>query len=289
MMGALRRPMLLAATAGLVAAGDVVPGSGVPEAALLPRHDAIAWRTAGEGLRWASVPLGLPGYDGPSVRMVLARLDPARHRLTLQARLRAYHTKPGWTVDEAPETAVLALNAGQFTGIAPWGWLVMDGEEVRPPGVGPLSVAVVADTAGRVTWLRPDEIESRRTAGDLAWAFQSYPTLLLNGVIPRPLREAGLGVDLAHRDARLALCELPTGELLVALTRWSGLGEAAGSVPFGLTVPETAEAMRSLGCVTAVALDGGISAQLLIRSDDGRTRAWRGWRKVPVGLVAARR
>ena len=40
---------------------------------------------------------------------------------------------------------------------------------------------------------------------------------------------------------------------------------------------------------TAVALDGGISAQLAVRESSGELRAWRGLRKVPVGLVMRRR
>jgi hypothetical protein len=46
-----------------------------------------------------------------------------------------------------------------------------------------------------------------------------------------------------------------------------------------------AAVMRRLGCERAVALDGGISAQLMVR-EEGRARIWRGWRAVPFGLVA---
>ncbi len=56
-------------------------------------------------------------------------------------------------------------------------------------------------------------------------------------------------------------------------------------MPFGLTLAETAHLLQEQGCRRAVALDGGISSQLLVREADGRERAWRGWRKVPLGLV----
>jgi len=46
-----------------------------------------------------------------------------------------------------------------------------------------------------------------------------------------------------------------------------------------------AEVMRGLGCVRAVSLDGGVSAQMLLRAN-GRRQVWRGWRSVPLGLVA---
>lgn len=42
----------------------------------------------------------------------------------------------------------------------------------------------------------------------------------------------------------------------------------------------------ALGCRQAVALDGGISAQLALRDASGAWRTWRGWRRVPLALVA---
>jgi hypothetical protein len=46
-----------------------------------------------------------------------------------------------------------------------------------------------------------------------------------------------------------------------------------------------ADVMRGLGCVRAVSLDGGVSAQMMLR-EHGRPLIWRGWRRVPLGLVA---
>ena len=45
-----------------------------------------------------------------------------------------------WSVDEAPDDAVFAVNAGQFTD-QPWGWMVQDGVERQAPGRGPLAPA----------------------------------------------------------------------------------------------------------------------------------------------------
>jgi hypothetical protein len=45
--------------------------------------------------------------------------------------------------------------------------------------------------------------------------------------------------------------------------------------------------MGALGAKQAVALDGGISGQLLVRDADG-THTWRGLRKVPMALVVLR-
>jgi hypothetical protein len=47
-----------------------------------------------------------------------------------------------------------------------------------------------------------------------------------------------------------------------------------------------AAVMGALGCREALALDGGISAQLLLRQKDGVVRTWPAIRSVPLGLIA---
>jgi exopolysaccharide biosynthesis protein len=184
---------------------------------------------------------------------------------------------------------VLALNAGQFSGYTPWGWLVRGGRELREPGAGPLSAAVVVDTAGAIDWVEAGDVAARRARGGVAEAFQSYPVLLAGGRVPAALRAEGLGIDVAHRDARLAIGRRRDGWIVVALTRFDALGAAGGVLPFGLTTPEMAAVMGALGCVEALALDGGLSAQLRLRAADGGERLWSGLRRVPLGLVVERR
>jgi exopolysaccharide biosynthesis protein len=244
---------------------------------------AVDWRAAAAGLDRATLDIA-GGGEGWRTRVVAVRVDPARFTFRLRARLQG--VEPAWSVEHAPASAVMAVNAGQFNGITPWGWLVMSGAEVRPPGTGPLSTAIAWDRDGRMHWLRPEEIESRRGAGDIVEAFQSYPMLIDHrGEIPRQIREAGLGVDVEHRDARVAIGALSDGRVVVAITRFNGLGPLSPAVPLGLNLSEMAAVMRRLGCTRAVSLDGGISAQLLTR-EHGRTHIWRGWRRVPLGLVA---
>jgi exopolysaccharide biosynthesis protein len=162
----------------------------------------------------------------------------------------------------------------------------MGGEEVRPPGHGPLSTAIAWDRDGAVRWLRPDQIAGQRARGGIVEAFQSYPTLIdSRGELPRQIVQKGMGVRVEHRDGRLAIGGLADGRLLVAMTRFHGLGDVSPALPLGLTLSEMATVMRGLGCTRAVSLDGGISAQLMLR-ETGRTTVWRGWRRVPLGLVA---
>ncbi len=154
-----------------------------------------------------------------------------------------------------------------------------------PPEYAPLAGAVVVDPSGAVRVVAPDSVAAERERGTAREAFQSYPMLLQDGVVPMALREAGKGVDLAHRDARLALGTLADGRVVIALTRFDALGESLGRVPFGLTSPEMAAVMGALGCRQALLLDGGISGQLSVREADGSVQSWRGTRSVPLGLV----
>jgi hypothetical protein len=247
--------------------------------------DRVRWRRASPGLDWGELTLSGEG-EACRVRAILVRLDPRALELRLVKPPDGPRFAGRWDIDEAPATAVLALNAGQFID-QPGGWLVQDGEERQRPGRGPLAPAVVVDTAGRVRLVPPDSIDAARPAARLG--FQSYPTLLQGeGEVPRALFQERLGVDLGHRDARLALGELRDGRILIAMTRFEGLGGVLANLPFGLTTPEMAAVMGALGAPRAVLLDGGISSQLLIR-DGSRSYRWPGWRRVPLGLIVVPR
>ncbi len=244
---------------------------------------AIVWRTGAAGVEWGETVLAGSG-EAWRTRVVVVRLDPARVRLRLDTAF-ARPLRADWSLVRAPPDAVFAVNAGQFIEALPWGWLVMDGHEVLPRARGPLAVAILGDSTGSVRWLPADSV-ARLAAPQTSWAFESYPELLRDGAVPWALRAPGRGVDVGHRDARLALGRLPDGRLLVALTRFDALGGALGGVPFGPTAPEMAALMGALGCRDAVLLDGGISAQLLVRDSLGVAHEWRGVRKVPLALLA---
>ncbi|MBK5188930.1 MAG: hypothetical protein JJD97_11855 [Gemmatimonadaceae bacterium] len=89
------------------------------------------------------------------------RIDPARHRFALQLALGA-NFAPNWSVDSAGDSALVAVNAGQFGRMLPWGWLVNDGRELGAPGSGPLSMAVVFDSSGAVRFVPADSIAAAR-------------------------------------------------------------------------------------------------------------------------------
>jgi uncharacterized protein YigE (DUF2233 family) len=244
------------------------------------------------GAFWSAVQPGVWVHEaqmadsGPlaPVRVVALRLDPG----VLEFSLGTATARGGWTVGRLTPTALAAFNAGQFHGGTPWGWLVLNGAERQPPGTGRIAMSFLVERSGAVALLEQAELPAARHK---AWfAFQSYPALLVGGgTVPWELQASGRGVDLEHRDARLALGLLADGAVVVALTRFSGLGSAGETLPWGPTVGEMAEFMRSLGCVRAVLLDGGISSQLALRGVDGTLRHWTNWRSVPLGMVVSPR
>ncbi len=222
-----------------------------------------------------------------TVTAVAIRVNPAAHRFALDVVRHDYGMRGAWTIDSIPDDAVLTFNAGQFTGGWPWGWLVRDGAELQPPGKGSLGMAFVVDSGGRVSLVMPRDVPALR--GKAYLAFQSYPALLVDGALPWELRASGRGVNLEHRDSRLALCTLADGSLVVAITRFTGLGGAGATLPWGPTVLEMAAYMRSLGCRQAMLLDGGMSSQLATRNADGSLLRFANWRPVPLALVVTPR
>jgi hypothetical protein len=270
----------------------VVTPEGITALAALPRGEVARlaeWRPGPPGLEWAEVELRGTG-EARRIRVVTVRLDPARFRLSLENGMAPGGYQHVWTLELAPANAALALNAGMFAGDGAWGWVVHEGIEYRPPRRGPLARAVIVDSAGAVRLVDDDGVNALRAAAGAAGvreAFQSYPLLLEDGSrLPAMLTTPGPDINLQHRDARLALGLDAAGHLIIALTRFDALGSSFGSVPFGLTIPETALVMRGLGAETAVGLDGGISGQLLLRDASGETHRWPGLRKVPLGLSA---
>lgn len=246
-----------------------------------PLADRVAWHPGVDGIEWGAIVLR-GAREAWRTRIVVARVDPRRIELSLAP---GFVQNREWTVSDAGRDAALALDAGQFRGSLPWGWVVSGGEEILKPQYAPLAGAVVVDSSGVVRIVPPAGVAGAHARGGTREAFQSYPMLLEDGVVPAPLTEPGRGVEVRHRDARLALGTLDDGRVVIALTRFDALGEALGRIPFGLTSEEMAAVMGALGCRQALLLDGGISGQLMVRDDTGAVQSWPGIRSVPLGLI----
>jgi len=246
----------------------------------------VLWQSVRPGVWQTEFPFA---KDGPLayVRVVALRLDPAVVDFRLHSATGEYGVRSAWSVDSLPLTGVAAFNTGHFRGVRPWGWLVMDGVETQAPGSGPLAMAFVVDSSGRPALVTGAELPRMR--GRVRIAFQSYPALLVDGELPWHLQAEGRGVNLEHNDSRLALCIDKTGSVIVAITRFAGLGRKGETFPFGPTIADMVPLMRSLGCRRAMLLDGGISSQLAVRNASGELNRWSNWRMVPLGLVVTPR
>jgi uncharacterized protein YigE (DUF2233 family) len=276
------RTVVVVLLAGTIAGTGPAPRLSVDR--LPSRLDrAVLWQPGADGIEYGELRLSGPG-EAWRTRVVVARLDPRRVALSLQP---AFADDARWTVADAESRAALAVNAGQFRGSLPWGWVVTGGRQLLSPEYAPLAGAVVVDRTGAARIVPPDAVAAEQRRGGVREAFQSYPMLLEDGAPPEALLRPGLGVAIAHRDARLALGTLSDGRVVIALTRFDVLGPRLGGLPFGFTSAEMARVMRALGCRDAILLDGGISGQLMVREPSGAPRTWPGIRSVPLGLVAA--
>jgi len=145
--------------------GDAAPAKW--SAALPAVADRVEWKAASPGVEWGEVSLSGEG-EAFRVRVIVARLDPSllRFELVKPANGRVFAGR--WSVDEAPDDAVFAVNAGQFTD-QPWGWIVQGGVEKQVPGRGPLAPGVVVDASGTVRLVAPESLSVAQAAAVTAF------------------------------------------------------------------------------------------------------------------------
>ena len=245
---------------------------------------AVEWKHSDAALKWGEWRVEIGDRKLP-VLIVVAVIAPKLMQLSLDIARDGSKVLP-WSLSNAPAAARVAMNAGQFTDAGPWGWVVHRGNEHQPPGAGAVAGALVVDSTGTWSLLDANEIALRRGHNVLE-AVQSYPTLIgANGTVPRALCRGANSIDLTHRDARLAIGTLVDGSLVIAMSRFDGLGTTAGRLPIGPTTPEMITIMQSLGATRALMLDGGLSAQMLLRSPmTAAPLLWPGLRDVPLALI----
>src|SRR6185437_9425463 len=118
---------------------------------------ALHWQRVAPGITWASMRLAGHG-EAWRIRVMVVRIDPRLVRFRLDTAFNGTGMAAAWSIARAPNDALVALNAGQFVGSMPWGWVVLHGRQFLSPGHGPLSTAVVIDTAGRVHWISGDSL-----------------------------------------------------------------------------------------------------------------------------------
>lgn len=177
----------------------------------------------------------------------------------------------------------VAVNTGLFDGAGvPLGLVRVDGVQHHAVQRWLESVVAIEDGALHITDVAG---AARIPAG--ASAFQTLPTLIRDGRVVYG-GSSSARLSRTHRDRRLALCLTNDGRVRLVLSSFEVFGASAGPIPIGITLPEQAAVVAALGCHDAVALDGGISAQVAARIGERLVRM-PGWRRVPLILVATRR
>ncbi len=255
-----------------------VPGAAVARPGML--EAAIVWRDSADGLRSGDFELRTrEGSLRNSVAVI--ELDPARFRFAIGLRPpQGRRTAAGWL--GADTTLVLTANTGLFRENGTPQGLVSIGGRRHSALAGWLDAVVVLDGDA----VRFTDVAGARDLPAGASAFQTLPFLVRDGRMVFGWT-SGLRLSRTHRDRRITLC-LGEGRVRLLLSNFEVFGATAGRVPIGLTIPEQAAVAAGIGCTDAVALDGGISAQIAYRSA-GRVVSWPGWRRVPLMLLVTRR
>src|SRR5690606_4457511 len=116
-----------------------------------------AWSRAQPGVEWAELPVSGSG-EAAALTLVAVRVDPRQVQLSLRWGVDRVTARPTWDVADAPADAVIAVNAGMFVDVLPWGWVVNRGGELLPPGRGPLSSAFIVTASGDVARVDGDDV-----------------------------------------------------------------------------------------------------------------------------------
>jgi hypothetical protein len=249
------------------------PGAVAAPAPDLPA--AVTWRDSAPGFRVGD--FAVRTADGLLRNAVaILEIDPRRWRFALAATPAfARRSAEEWLREDT--TLALAVNTGLFREDgAPIGLVAMDGRHRRPAVAWLDAVVMLEDGAPRL-------LSPQAPLPDGAEAFQTLPWLVRDGRVVLGVTSGGR-LSRTHRDRRITLCTGEDGRVRLLLSNFEVFGATVGRVPVGLTIPEQAALAAGAGCRDAVALDGGISAQIAARPA-GRLLRMPGWRRVPLMMV----
>ncbi|HWH15796.1 MAG TPA: phosphodiester glycosidase family protein [Miltoncostaeaceae bacterium] len=228
-------------------------------AAVMPPEGALMVTRLGMTARWQVVDPAAP----PAAPMVIHGLNRPEERssetvLYTAASGAATPSGRGWEVTVALDGGALPLGGvvdGTVVGARTAGRTAIGPGQVVLRGVGtaqgPLRTALPAGRRVRLSVAFPG-----LPPGAL-WAIGGGPLLVRDGVA---VADAGETFTIAQRGARTqrsALGQTADGTLLMVVAEGADQGSP------GLTVPEQARLMADLGARSAIAFDGGGSAQLV--------------------------
>jgi hypothetical protein len=258
---------------------DAAPNSAATHEQLL--DEAVTWKDSAAGLRRGEFEVRTAsGYLRNS--MAIIELDPTRFHFSLGITPPAARRSAAeWLASDT--SLILTSNTGLFrVNGTPQGLVLIEGRRHSALAGWLDAVVVLEGSSVQIT-----DVEGARRLPPAASAFQTLPWLIRGGRVVYGYTN-GLRLSRTHRDRRITLCLGENGTVRLLLSNFEVFGASAGTVPIGLTIPEQAALAAGAGCHDAVALDGGISAQIALRTGP-RMVKMPGWRKVPLMLLVHRR
>lgn len=218
---------------------------GPVDAFLTPR-----WTPIAPGLSTARLEFGR-GPDPLGVGVIVTRFDPSGWRFRVWGRP---DWKPGAVAELAAEAGVpFAVNASYFSDEGPLGLVISEGMRRNAQGTRRAAHFLVIDGRPRIVNAKKAPL-SAATEG-----FQGFPAIMSEGRTFAYMRDGGRGFDVWVADRRTAACLDRANQFLIVVTD-ARLG--------GLSLDELATVMGGLGCVDAMAFDGGSSTGMVLRWGD---------------------
>ena len=213
-----------------------------PADAFLVGDATPAWAYPAPGLAQRTLRFQRPP-NPQTVEVLVARVDPARWAIRAWGR-------PDWSRDDVGVLAreagmVLAVNGSYFDDEGPLGLVVSDGvtRSTRRKG-WPTQFLVGADGRPRIVTTKGG------APGAVTQGIQARPALLHDGRVYGYIRSGGRTFDPWVVDRRTAACTDRGGKLLLVVTE---------THTNGLSLDELATVLGGLGCMDAMAFDGGSS------------------------------
>lgn len=228
------------------------------------RAGGTHWRTLRPGVEF-TILRGEPFCRHGSAAVAVLRLDPARARMRVRSCVQEPGKRPLGIVDWSERSGALAVfNAGQYYGDNSYMGLLAGGGQVLSRRRHPtFQAALVAGPAGgggpraRVLDLAREPLDP----DSLGWDEVAQSFMLFD-------RRGGLRVRRSDQvAARTAVGEDAAGRIVVLVTEG------------GYTLWEFAGWLRTtpLGLTHAMAMDGGLEAQLLVSAGRFHYASWGQW------------
>ncbi|MDP2314394.1 MAG: phosphodiester glycosidase family protein [Pseudomonadota bacterium] len=238
-----------------------------------PEHTFLTppWRSVAPGLSIADLALRRPP-NPLVVDIFLARVDPARWRFRVWGTPDFAPGPVGALAAQAD--LALAVNASYFSDDGPLGLVVTDGAARGRQGKNRAAHFVVGQAADGTDAAPRIVNEKGAVLGPLAQGFQGFPAIMTGGNTYAYLRYGGRGFDVWRVDRRTAACTQADGAVMLLVT---------DTVTNGLSLAELATVLGGLGCVDAMAFDGGSSTGTALRVE-GHARTVPNLGAVPVIL-----